>query len=278
MITTNSNLSNSQSQSQSQSTKNSFEVPGVLGLTEIPIAVPVNNVPELYVDLENTGHIYESKKDRNKFILKTFIYFGTLLLSNLISIITFKTITFKNYELFEFFYIINIICLMYCSIIPICYTNVYISSPSKYIHYLLFLESSSYLLGAISYKYNDKLLLTSSSVTGLTVAGLFCYTYITETDFTRYIDYFLGFFMCILFTGLLNIFFNNSLINIFIIGSFCLLFTFFIMIDLQMITAKKHIMYSYSTNDYIFAAISLYLDVINMFLYLLQCLVITDNS
>lgn len=257
-------------------------VQGVKGLQELPIAIPISIIPESYVDLENVGHIYESKKDRNKFILKTFLYFGTLLLSNIVSIITFKTIdlknlSFKEYELLEFFYIINIICLLYCSLIPFCYNNVYISSPSKYIHYLLFLESSSYLLGAISYKYDDKLLLTSSSVTGLTVAGLFCYTYITETDFTRYIDYFLGFFLCISFTGLLNIFFNNSLINIFIIGSFCFIFTFFIMIDLQMITAKKHIMYSYSTDDYIFAAISLYLDVINMFLYLLQCLIMTDN-
>ena len=46
--------------------------------------------------------------------------------------------------------------------------------------------------------------------------------------------------------------------------------TIFLAIDTQMILGGKK--YEYSEEDYVFAALNLYLDIINIFLYLLQIL------
>ena len=171
--------------------------------------------------------------------------------------------------------------LLYCCIIPICNYTVYTKSPSKYIHYFLFLESSSYLFGELEYYYSinnsNNLLLTSGAITASTLFTLTLYTLFTKTDFTSYIDYIFGLSFALIFSALLNSFFHNSIMQIFIVTSFCVVFCFYIMIDLQMITAKNHIMYKYSLDDYIFAAISLYLDVFNLFIYLLQCLMLTNE-
>jgi FtsH-binding integral membrane protein len=45
-----------------------------------------------------------------------------------------------------------------------------------------------------------------------------------------------------------------------------------------MILGQKHIKYKYSIDDYILAAMSLYLDVINMFLYIIQFLTLTSSD
>lgn len=267
----------------------------------IPVAVPVYNSSTIPVyntnnyfipikeEIEEIEEIEESenKQERNKFILKTFVYFGGLVVSNLIGIFSFMQLDINfirdNYEVFEFFNIINLMILLYCSVIPICNYTVYTKSPSKYIHYFLFLESSSYLFGQLEYYFSrmsnnsSNLLLTSGAITASTLFTLTLYTLVTKTDFTSYIDYVFGMSFALIFSALLNSFFHNSIMQIFIVTSFCIVFCFYIMIDLQMITAKNHIMYKYSLNDYIFAAISLYLDVFNLFIYLLQCLILTND-
>ena len=261
--------------------------------TTVPIAVPIYNatnplaIPDNYITLIEEQEIEEpeNKQERNKFILKTFIYFGGLVVSNLLGMLSFmylNTVFIRdNYEVFEFIYIINIMILLYCCIIPICNYTVYTKSPSKYIHYFLFLESSSYLFGELEYYYSinnsNNLLLTSGAITASTLFTLTLYTLFTKTDFTSYIDYIFGLSFALIFSALLNSFFHNSIMQIFIVTSFCVVFCFYIMIDLQMITAKNHIMYKYSLDDYIFAAISLYLDVFNLFIYLLQCLMLTNE-
>lgn len=256
---------------------------------EIPIAIPIYNADNSFIpikeEIEEIEEIEEpeNKQERNKFILKTFMYFGGLVLSNVLSIFCFKNlnkqIIIQNYEVFEFFNIINLMILLYCSVIPLCNYTVYTKSPSKYIHYFLFLESSSYLFGQleINNSITSNLLITSGAITASTLFTLTLYTLLTKCDFTQYIDYVFGISFALIFSALLNSFFHNSIMQIFIVTSFCVIFCFYIMIDLQMITAKNHIMYKYSLDDYIFAAISLYLDIINLFLYLLQCLMLTND-
>ena len=48
-----------------------------------------------------------------------------------------------------------------------------------------------------------------------------------------------------------------------------LLFSFFIVYDTQLIVGGKH-SHEFSIDDYAFAAISLYLDIVQLFLYLLR--------
>jgi hypothetical protein len=84
--------------------------------------------------------------------------------------------------------------------------------------------------------------------------------------------------MCLIFIGIVNIFFNNTIIQVIISGGGTLVFACFIVFDMQMILGQKHIKYKYSIDDFILAAMSLYLDVINMFLYIIQFLTLTSSD
>mmetsp|Transcript_22799 Transcript_22799/g.35104 ORF Transcript_22799/g.35104 Transcript_22799/m.35104 type:complete len:90 (+) Transcript_22799:492-761(+) len=51
-----------------------------------------------------------------------------------------------------------------------------------------------------------------------------------------------------------------------------LLFSFYLMYDIQMIMGGEKKEYSFDEDSYILAAVTLYLDIINMFLYILRIL------
>ena len=54
------------------------------------------------------------------------------------------------------------------------------------------------------------------------------------------------------------------------LGVFC--YSFFLIHDTQMIVGGKHRRFQFDKDSYILAAISLYLDIINLFLYIIQIL------
>ena len=71
--------------------------------------------------------------------------------------------------------------------------------------------------------------------------------------------------------SIVSIILDSSTLHICLAGTGSLLFSFFIITDIQMIVAQKHIRYKFNLNDSIFAAMNLYLDVIkslaNLFLF-----------
>lgn len=61
---------------------------------------------------------------------------------------------------------------------------------------------------------------------------------------------------------------NNKVLNILYASIGALLFAFYIVFDTQLIIGGDHKL-SISPEEYIFAALNLYLDVVNLFLYIL---------
>lgn len=55
-----------------------------------------------------------------------------------------------------------------------------------------------------------------------------------------------------------------------------LLFSAYIVYDLQLLLGGQH-MFSISPDEYVFATLNLYLDIMNLFLYLLRLLQLTDG-
>ena len=75
--------------------------------------------------------------------------------------------------------------------------------------------------------------------------------------------------LILVFMGILSLFIKNQIYNIIYSSVGALLFSFCIVYDTQLIIGGKH-KYSYDVNDHVFAALSLYLDIINLFTYLLR--------
>ena len=65
-----------------------------------------------------------------------------------------------------------------------------------------------------------------------------------------------------------NVPFVNTIYSVF--GA--MLFSFYIIYDTQMIMGGRHKKFSFTVDDFVVASISLYLDIINLFLYMMEIL------
>lgn len=225
---------------------------------------------------------FEDKKLRKKFVRKTLFTFSLSLFTTLGFCIGFKNIptidTFVKSELGEALYILSVSTTFLTMFVCLCCEDLLRKTPSKYIIYSLFVLDVSYSLGISSLYIKGDLLYISIIITTGTTTSLILYSFIATTDFTEYYTYLVAIFMCLIFIGIVNIFFNNTIIQIIISGGGALVFACFIVFDMQMILGQKHIKYKYSIDDFILAAMSLYLDVINMFLYIIQFLTLTSSD
>jgi FtsH-binding integral membrane protein len=238
----------------------------------------LDNNPNNYSSFDQ----FEDKRLRKKFVRKTLFTFSLSLFTTLGFCIGFKNLpnanNFIKSELGEALYILSVSTTFLTMFVCLCCEHLLRKSPSKYIIYSLFVLAVSYSLGITSLYIRGDILYISIIITTGTTTSLILYSFIATTDFTEYYTYVVAIFMCLIFIGIVNIFFNNTIIQIIISGGGALVFACFIVFDMQMILGQKHIKYKYSIDDFILAAMSLYLDVINMFLYIIQFLTLTSSD
>lgn len=225
---------------------------------------------------------FEDKKLRKKFVRKTLFTFSLSLFTTLGFCIGFKNIptidTFVKSELGEALYILSVSTTFLTMFVCLCCEDLLRKTPSKYIIYSLFVLDVSYSLGISSLYIKGDLLYISIIITTGTTTSLILYSFIATTDFTEYYTYLVAIFFSLILIGIVNIFFNNTIIQIIISGGAAQVFACFIVFDMQMFLGQKHIKYKYSIDDFILDAMSLYLNVINMFLYIIQFLILTSSG
>ena len=71
-------------------------------------------------------------------------------------------------------------------------------------------------------------------------------------------------FIVLLFIG---IFVRTRILYLVIAGIACLLFSAYLLYDIQLVMGGRY--YSISPDEYVFAALNIYLDIINLFLWIL---------
>lgn len=241
-----------------------------------------NNNNNNYYNNYTSFDQFEDKRLRKKFVRKTLFTFSLSLFTTLSFCIGFKNLpntnNFIKSELGEALYILSVSTTFLTMFVCLCCEDLLRKSPSKYIIYSLFVLAVSYSLSITSLYIRGDILYISIIITTGTTTSLILYSFIATTDFTEYYTYVVAIFMCLIFIGIVNIFFNNTIIQVIISGGGALVFACFIVFDMQMILGQKHIKYKYSIDDFILAAMSLYLDVINMFLYIIQFLTLTSSD
>ena len=222
-----------------------------------------------------------TQKQKNKFIIKTFLTFLVSITTTFISTICFNTIPeFKDYANSENGKITTIIstAILFTTTIPVlcCCPKMYMKKYTGVILYSLFSLSSAYLFGIMTIYIKTFILLFSILITFCNVITLTLYALTTKSDFTENSHYFMiGLISLIVFVGL-NLYIQSKTFEITIALMGSVLFSCFIIYDIQLIIGNKHISFNFKKNDYILAAMSLYLDTINFFVYMLKCLVLLD--
>jgi len=147
--------------------------------------------------------------------------------------------------------------------------------PRNYLCLACLTLAQGVMLGVVSLMYKQESIFFAVAMTMIVVAGLTVYAAKTKTDFTAQGGYICAaalVFICLLI--FVPIFYNGGIVRLLLGAVGCLIFSLFIVYDTQLIIgspdAKKPHKYSFSVDDYAFAAANLYLDVINLFYMILM--------
>merc|ERR1712137_98414 len=168
-----------------------------------------------------------------------------------------------------FFVLIGMICGISC-----CH-QVFRQFPANYIFLFAFTVVEGLIVGYLSARYTWQSVILAAGVTVGIFFTMTLYACFTKTDFSGAGPYLFGALMSLIFMGfaIMILSFFTDVRWLVVLLDLCgvLLFTFYIVYDTQKILGSwgGH-KYEYSVDDYVFASISLYLDIINLFLCLLS--------
>uniref|UniRef100_A0A3P9MUP9 Glutamate receptor, ionotropic, N-methyl D-aspartate-associated protein 1b (glutamate binding) n=1 Tax=Poecilia reticulata TaxID=8081 RepID=A0A3P9MUP9_POERE len=127
--------------------------------------------------------------------------------------------------------------------------------------------SMSYMVGTIASFHKTEAVIMAVGITAFVCFTVVIFSMQTKYDFTScYGVLFVCLLVLILFS-ILCIFLQNNILQIVYAGLGALLFTAFLAVDTQLLLGNKEL--ALSPEEYVFAALNLYTDIINIFLYIL---------
>ncbi|XP_037043393.1 protein lifeguard 1-like isoform X3 [Bradysia coprophila] len=150
-----------------------------------------------------------------------------------------------------------------------CCTNVRRKMPMNFIFLFLFTLAQSFLLGTISARYNIYELLMAIGITAAICLALTLFAFQTKWDFTVMGGVLFVAVIVLMIFGIVAIFVPGKTITLIYASLGALIFSFYLIYDTQMMMGGKH-QYSISPEEYIFAALNLYLDIVQIFMYVLM--------
>lgn len=154
-----------------------------------------------------------------------------------------------------------------------CYISLQRKVPVNFILLGVFTVCEAYMVTGMTAFIRPRIVLEAALLTaGITIA-LTIFAFTTKIDATKWG----GAVFCYLFVPtlviqliLVVIFGNTSWVMILISSVLAVVYGFYIIIDTQMLLDKKA--YSLTVDDYIFGAMSLYIDIVGLFVQLLAIL------
>lgn len=135
-----------------------------------------------------------------------------------------------------------------------------------------FTAAEGVLVGAISSQYNLASIVLAVMITAGVTVGLSLYALRTKKDFTMQGGLLMTLLLTLIFTSLVGAFMRSPVLDLMIAGGGALLFGAYIVFDVQMLAGGKHTTHKLSPDEYVVGAITIYLDVINLFIYILRLL------
>lgn len=144
--------------------------------------------------------------------------------------------------------------------------------PHNIIILFAFTIAESLMLAALTVMFDTKIVMLAGAITTVVCLALTLFAIQTRWDFTAKSGIMLVILMVATITMMIGLFFPPSKPFILVMSSImAIIMGIFLVIDTQMIVGGTHKI-QMSPEEYIFAAINLYLDIINMFLYILMIL------
>jgi len=159
------------------------------------------------------------------------------------------------------------------ALILICFPKLVRRVPINYVILGIWTLCEAYLIGVISSLYDTYSILFAASLTVVVTLSLTVYAYNTKRDITYYGGFLYVTLSIITFFGLFFILFgfNNKFMNFLHFFSLILgviLYSFYLIYDIQLLVGKYGL--NYSIDDYVIAAMMIYIDILQIFINLLE--------
>jgi len=177
-----------------------------------------------------------------------------------------KQFFLNNYGLAIFFAIMGLVL----SCVLFCVRDVAKKVPTNYILLAAFTFCEAYVVAFCTATVNNpETVVAAAFMTAGIVGGLTLYAMTTKSDFTVCGGSLFMIGAAFIMFGLFSFMFGPTMRLVYCTLG-VILFGFYLVVDTQLVLGGKR--YSLDKDEYIFGAIILYLDILNIFLYLLQIL------
>jgi hypothetical protein len=159
-----------------------------------------------------------------------------------------------------------------------CCEGVRRKSPGNMVCLGIFTLAEGFMMGIVVSFYEAKEVLIALGICVVVVFGLTIFALQTKIDFTAMGGALLVALLCLMMLGLFAaIFRGNNILNLVYASLGAFIFGMYIIFDTQMMMGGKH-KYSLDPEEYIFASLNLYLDIINLFLFILRIVGSSNNN
>ncbi|XP_058124959.1 protein lifeguard 1-like isoform X2 [Anopheles ziemanni] len=149
-----------------------------------------------------------------------------------------------------------------------CCGSVRRKAPMNFIFLTLFTLAQAFLLGVSSARFSREEVMLAVGITAAVCLGLTLFAFQTKWDFTVMGGVLFVAVLILMLFGLLAIFIPGKTMTLVYASAGALIFSIYLVYDTQLMIGGEH-KYSISPEEYIFAALNLYLDIVNIFLYIL---------
>jgi len=140
--------------------------------------------------------------------------------------------------------------------------------PTNYILLSAFTATEGFLVGVICSVYTINSVLFAVIATGFLVGGLSLFAITTKSDFTGMGVYLFAAMLVLFIFGFFLMFFPSPLMQKIYCCLGILAFSFYLIYDTQLVMGNGEL--RLGVDDYIYGAFQLYLDIIQLFLYIMQ--------
>lgn len=167
-------------------------------------------------------------------------------------------------------YYTSMAVMIACLLSMVCCESVRRKTPTNFIFLSIFTACEGVMLGTLSTYYDVDAVLIAVGITAGVTFALTVFAFQTKIDFTACGGALCALLVIFMIAGVVLMFLPKTKWMMVGFGSAgALIFSLYIIYDTQLMMGGKH-KYSLSPEEYIFAALNIYLDVINLFMYILM--------
>ncbi|XP_043642947.1 protein lifeguard 1 isoform X1 [Drosophila teissieri] len=232
-----------------------------------------------YTDAEaDKSFAFDDQTIRKGFIRKVYLILMCQLLITFgfVSVFTFSKASQEWVQKNPALFWIALAVLIVTMICMACCESVRRKTPLNFIFLFLFTCAESFLLGMVAGQYEADEVLMAVGITAAVALGLTLFALQTKYDFTMCGGVLVACLVVFIIFGIIAIFIPGKVIGLVYASLGALLFSVYLVYDTQLMLGGNH-KYSISPEEYIFAALNLYLDIINIFMYILTIIGLSRN-